>query len=482
MNTTKPYDPQQQQQQQQGGYTRPRSASVLLAPKPNGSIGTNGAYSASSTNLGASIPTGRPLPKTPGISSQPSSQQQQQQHQQNQHQHQQQTGFDASGDTGHINGYNAGSNWSNNSNNINNGNAVPSARSDRANIHINQPSNVSLASASVNNIPNHNNNNSNMGAASRGHSSWVQFKAAPSASTSFSNTTTSSNISSSASGAAYSTPSTLLTKLSQQHLHQQPAVQSQGPKVTQDEASSYYAALTRPISPTMIMNYVPPPVSNSGATPSTTTATTSQGGGGSNSMESPSQPIMSVTTTSSLRPLSATAALSSSFNTLGPGSQPAARPALHQGTRSSYMEPSNPPSTSSNQTPQQGRPLSVGGSSVISAISSNSGNNEDSSSNSSRFARRGPLVMSQESGSFGDHNSNFTPSGTRSRRESGAWSDVENGTPAQSLYRQSFHQQTPQQQPHHQHQQQPFSPATPRTDTSNKASPANTATFGMQVE
>ncbi|KAG0294389.1 hypothetical protein BGZ96_001301 [Linnemannia gamsii] len=192
-----------------------------------------------------------------------------------------------------------------------------------------------------------------MGAASRGHASWVQPKTASSASASFSNTTAASNTPSSASGATYPAPSTLLTKSSQQHLQQQPAVQSQGPKVTQDEASSYYAALTRPISPTMIMNYVPPPVSNSVATPSTTTATTPQGGSGSRS-------------------------------------QPATRPALYQGARSSYMEPSNPPPTSSNQTPQQGRPLSVGGSSVISAISS--GTIEDPSPNSSRFARRGPLT------------------------------------------------------------------------------------------
>lgn len=143
------------------------------------------------------------------------------------------------------------------------------------------------------------------------------------------------------------------------------------------------------------------------------------------------------------------------------------------------MEPSNPPpSTSSNQTPQQGRPLSMGGSSIISAISSSS-NTEDPSSSSSRFARRGPLVMSQETGNFGDNNSNYTSSGTRSRRESAAWSDADNGTPAQNLYRQSFHQQTPQQ--FYQQQQLPFSPATPRTDTSNMASPSNTTSFGMQI-
>ncbi|KAF9325299.1 hypothetical protein BGZ91_002480, partial [Linnemannia elongata] len=88
--------------------------------------------------------------------------------------------------------------------------------------------------------------------------------------------------------------------------------------------------------------------------------------------------------------------------------------------------------------------------------------------------------MSHEAGNFGDNNSNYTPSGTRSRRESAAWSDADNGTPAQNLYRQSFHQQTPQQL--YQQQQLPFSPATPRTDTSNMASPSNTTSFGMQVK
>ncbi|KAF9907089.1 hypothetical protein EC991_011307 [Linnemannia zychae] len=119
----------------------------------------------------------------------------------------------------------------------------------------------------------------------------------------------------------------------------------------------------------------------------------------------------------------------------------------------------------------------MGGGSVVSAISSSSGA-EDSSSNSSRFARRGPLVMNHDNGSFEDNNSSHNnPSGIRSRRESGTWSDVDNGTPAQNLYRQSFHQQTPK----HNQQQQPFSPATPRTDTSNVTSPATSTAFGMQI-
>ncbi|KAF9081954.1 hypothetical protein BGX23_000258 [Mortierella sp. AD031] len=481
MSTTKPYDQQQHQQQQQGGYTtRSRSASVLLSHKSNGSIGSNGSYSASSSNLGVVVPAGRPLPMTPGM---PSQQPYQQQY------------FDPSSDTSGGNAQYSSSNSSNNNNNNNNrnnnGTVGPSSRSGRVSIHISHPSNASLASVSAINIPS--NNNNNVGTASRGHASWVQPKANSSASTSFSNTTT-SNTASSTSGAAYSTSSTLLTKTSQQHLHhqnqQQQPTQSQGPKLTQEEVSSYYAALTRPISPTMIMNYISPPLTNSSTTPTTTTA---QGGsGGSSNVESPGgggQLMMSTPTTSSLRPLSATAALSSSFSTLGPGSQPTARPALHQGARSSYMEPSNPPppasSSTSNQTPKQDRPLSAGGSSIISAISGSSA--EDQSLNSSRFARRGPLVMSHENGSVGDVGdgggnytsgyNNYTSGGTRSRRASDAWSDTDNGTPVHNLYRQSF-QQTPQQ--HQQHQQQPFSPATPRADTSNVASAANYSTFGMQ--
>ncbi|KAF9131496.1 hypothetical protein BGW39_001742 [Mortierella sp. 14UC] len=239
----------------------------------------------------------------------------------------------------------------------------------------------------------------------------------------------------------------------------------------QDEASSYYAALTRPISPTMIMNYIPPPVSNAGTTPSTSMIQVGSTG-------SPSGTGHNLSTTSSLRPQSATAALASSLNALEPGSQPTARPILHQGARSSHMEALNPPpQTSANQTSQQVRPPSTGGSSVVSAISSSSSCAEDPSSNSSRFARRGPLVMNHENGSFEDNNSNYNnPSEIRLRRESGAWSDVDNGTPTQNMYRQSFHQQTPK----HNQQQQPFSPATPRTDMSNMAS-ATGATFGMQI-
>ncbi|KAG0264066.1 hypothetical protein BGZ95_003657, partial [Linnemannia exigua] len=400
MNTAKPYD-QQQQQHRNGGYTRPRSASVLLSHKSNGSLGVNGsAYSASSSNLGTSVPAGRPLPKTPGVPLQ----------QPYQHPEQQHTYLDPPGDSGGGGGGGAGGGY-----------FGPSSRSSRVNIQISQPS-------SANNVPN-NNSSSTGTTASRTHATWAQPKTTSSASTSFSNTTT-SNTSSSTSTAAYST--TILAKTSQQ----QPS-----PHLTQDEASSYYAALTRPISPTMIMNYIPPPVPHAGVTPS---AAIAQGG----NLE---------LTTSSLRPLSATAALSSSLNTLGSGSQPAVRPALSQGARSSYMEPSNPPHpTSANQTPQQARPLSIGGNSVISAISSNDNNS---------------------------YNSNYNnPPGNRSRRESAAWSDADSGTPAQSLYRQSFHQQTPQthQQQQQQQQQQPFSPGAPRMDASNVVSPANSVTVGMQ--
>ncbi|KAF9931054.1 hypothetical protein FBU30_010883 [Linnemannia zychae] len=228
------------------------------------------------------------------------------------------------------------------------------------------------------------------------------------------------------------------------------------------------------------MNYIPPPNTNAGAT--TSTMSLAQVGSGPSSLESTignGQSIGSTSAVSSLRPLSATAALSSSFNTLSPGSQATPRPLLNQGARSSYMEPSNPPSSNMSQATQQSRTLPAGGNSVISAISGSNAS-EDRSSNSSRFARRGPL-MSHENSSFGGDTSssqysNYSPSGTRSRRESGAWSDTDNGsTPVLNLYRQTFHQPTPQQQ------QQPFSPATPRADLSNIASPSNNAAFGMQI-
>ncbi|KAF9997798.1 hypothetical protein BGZ79_008500 [Entomortierella chlamydospora] len=197
-----------------------------------------------------------------------------------------------------------------------------------------------------------------------------------------------------------------------------------GVSARRDEESSYYAALTRPISPTMVMGYIPPPTS-SGANSSVQNGST---------LGSPGHPIpppvtstISPATASSFGPHSATAALSSSFNTLGPGSQP--KPAIHQSARNSYVHPTTTvPGPGSNRT-QQG---------------TNSIDPEDSTSSSSRFARRGPLMMSHDVGSFGD--------GTRSRRESAAYSD---NMDSPASYQQQF-----------QTQQQAFSPSSQRTDGS----------------
>ncbi|KAF9348910.1 hypothetical protein BGX26_012733 [Mortierella sp. AD094] len=191
----------------------------------------------------------------------------------------------------------------------------------------------------------------------------------------------------------------------------------------------------------MIMGYIPPPTS-SGVNSS------AQGG---STLESPGHPIpppvtstISSAATSSLRPHSATAALSSSFNTLGPGSQAGPKPAFHQGARSSYIHPTTAVSSPGSNRTQQG---------------ANSIDPEDPASNSSRFARRGPLMMSHDIGSLGD--------GTRSRRESAAYSD---NMDSPASYRQQF-----------QIQQQAFSPSSQRTDGTDAISPISVGS-GAQLQ
>ncbi|GJJ71559.1 hypothetical protein EMPS_03909 [Entomortierella parvispora] len=394
MNTSNPHDYQQQQQQQQQAYgtRRHSSANTLLLQKSVTPIGSNMSSpppsSLSSSNL--AVPTGRPLPKTP-----PGHDQQQQQ---------QQYYMDASVpassmSTGHLQtGPYQMSSGANSSSAL----QLPgsaSTRTSRVNIHISQPSSTSIATmgGSGNTVVNDHSAKSNLGygANSRNYSSWVQPKT----------TTTASSTST-----AYSTGSTVLNgKKSQQLLSQQQQQQQQQqqpsslqpPGMSLEEASAYHAALTRPISPTIIMNYLPPPTTNS-----TTT-----------------------TSSSSIRPISATAALSSSFNTLGPGAQPAQRPVMAQGARSSYINPTTggvagnsappPPSQQQQQqqqymSPRQQQTKNNNQGSAGIAMTS-----EEPGSNSSRFARRGPLV-SQESSAGG---SGDTP-GTRSRRES-TYSDTE---------------------------------------------------------
>ncbi|KAF8938249.1 hypothetical protein BGZ58_001305 [Dissophora ornata] len=223
-------------------------------------------------------------------------------------------------------------------------------------------------------------------------------------------------------------------------------------KLTQEEDSSYYAALTRPISPTMIMNYIPPPISASPGNASNQNGSNSEAPG--HLMPPATLAISSTTTAASsvLRPHSATAALSSSFNTLGPGPQPGLRPAMHQGVKNSYIHPStgsNPASTTI--TPQQ---TGITQQNVTATVLSA----EDPASNSSRFARRGPLTMNYESGNLGD--------GTRSRRESATFSDMD--SPAAN--RKQF-----------QVQQQQFSPMSQRTDDTSAMSPVSTGGTQLQT-
>ena len=180
------------------------------------------------------------------------------------------------------------------------------------------------------------------------------------------------------------------------------------------------------------MNYIPPPTTNT-----TTTSSSS----------------------ASLRPTSATAALSSSFNTLAPGAQPAQRPVMAQGARSSYINPTAGGSAgTSAPTPPQQQQQQLYPPVRQHPVKNNSQGNvgvaitsEEPGSNSSRFARRGPLVMNQESltGGSGD-----TP-GTRSRRES-TYSDTE------SL--------------------QQFSPAMLRSDEASESASPAAGTLGMQLQ
>ncbi|KAG0055389.1 hypothetical protein BGZ83_008781 [Gryganskiella cystojenkinii] len=429
MNTSNPYDYQQQQQQQQAyGARRQSSANALSAQKTSPPPGSKFPTSISSSNL--AVPAGRPLPKTP-----PGHQQQQQQY-----------NLDPTNNNSSSSHLQAGPHQMNSSTSSTSLSVPNTALASRGNIHISQPSTSSLATTATsssswsdgNNNGNNNSHGTNTGPAlgngtksnhgyggnARNYSSWVQPKPTPGTSTT---------------STAYSTGSAVLGGMkSQQHLNQQH--QPNLPTgMSPDEASAYHAALTRPISPTMIMNYVPPPTSNIAASANSTTTTTA-------------------TSSAPLRPASVTSALSSSFNTLGPGSQPSQRPTMAQGAKSSYINTNAGATAHTSATPhlpppqQQYQPVrqnqanntisSFGGQSSITP--------EDPGSNASKFPRRGPLVMSQETSSPGD------PTGTRSRRES-TYSDTD------SL--------------------PPFSPAMIQSgEVSGSASPASAGTLGMQLQ
>ncbi|KAF8968191.1 hypothetical protein BGZ46_010932 [Entomortierella lignicola] len=157
----------------------------------------------------------------------------------------------------------------------------------------------------------------------------------------------------------------------------------------------------------------------------------------------PISPLVTSTTsstgTTSLRPHSATVALSSSFNTLGPSSQTNPKP-IPQGAMSSYTQPTiNISSPSSIRTQQ-----------VANSMVNES---EDSASNSSKFARRGPLMMSHDNSSFGDATRSFG-----------------DNMDSPALYRQQFHIQ-----------QQAFSPSSQRADGTSVVSPLSLGS-GAQLQ
>ncbi|CAO3568898.1 unnamed protein product [Mortierella alpina] len=453
MNTTAPYDQQQQQQQrqqqhqQQQSYSnRQLSSSALLSHKPAQYGAPNLPAASASTsfiNLNASV--GRPLPRTPVP---------QQQHHYNQQQQFLYQDSAAPTSASQTSGDHAGFSYQNSTSTAMTGSGLQngasgvynsssnatSARSSRVSIHIGQQPAVSFAS--TNNV----NGNSSMGKGAgtkTGHSSWLLPKTASSASTSLSTFPSSLPSGATASESTISTSTAPLgRRMSQPHPYQpQQQASSTARHGLTDDASGYYTALTRPISPTMVMNYIPPPANNAtqtGSSPEALVHSTTP----SPSTASSHHP--------SLRPMSATVALSSSFNTFSSGSQPVQKPAILQGARSSYITSGTPitPST---------------GAGTQSKTSSSPMSSETPASSSSRFARRGPLVMSQDNSSFAEGvDGGMNSGGAKSRRQSAAYSDAE--SPAQHQYIQSVQGQ------------QPFSPASQRTDTGGSLLPGAAGT------
>ncbi|KAK3822742.1 MAG: hypothetical protein J3Q66DRAFT_134244 [Benniella sp.] len=447
MNTSKPLD-----QQQHGYGARSLSAVSLVPQKPNGAVSHG-------------VPMGRPLPRAPGI-------QQQQQQQLLDPSMPTSTGLGTSLPSS-VSYQNFGNSANHNGSHSNNGYSksgpVASVRTSRAgSIHGSQPPVSSLAPASShivnssttstpsttisNNSHNINSANSSIVGSNSKHTSWIQPKVT-STPTSFANGQSPGL--NAAAGSTYSATNTGMGRRSQQYLGQQYQQQQQGgAMLTSEEESSYHAALTRPISPTMIMNYIPPPT-GSGESDNGSISEASSGSAG-HPLPPPSTAATTaaVAATSTLRPHSATVALSSS---LGPGSQPNPKPVMHQGARSSYIQP--PTMTSS-----PGSATSAVMGNHQPNISTTNISPEDPISNSARMARRGPLTMGQENGSYGD--------GTRSRRESAAYSDALDSPASLSgqQYRSSLIRQ------------QPFSPGSQRAvEGANAISPSTLGT-GAQMQ
>ncbi|KAF9411407.1 hypothetical protein BGZ94_001357 [Podila epigama] len=424
---------QQQQQQPHSGYNptgRRQSSSSLFPQKSNGSMVSISSSSTSSSSQAHSstMPSGRPLPRTPGQASQHN---------------------DAS---------------------------VPS----RTSVYSNSQQLNSLGTSHLQSSS-HLNQSAHGQGSSSGHTSWVQPNTSPGPASgtsssihnnsqnktlAMSSTTTQasfpvppvgSKVLQSSLGTYPSTPlagNNMVGKKSQQQLHIQPPASFGKDTPAYDE--SYYAALTRPISPTVIMNYIPPPsttptltASSATAGPEVTLATTTATTTTTTTTTTTAVPRAAVAssgsnTLASTRPFSATAALSSSFNgltvrpatTVEQSTQGTQKSTLYHNARNSYtpltqhqQKPHEYGSSNmmSASTPQGNGPLPSakpfhggrGGAASSSSSPPSSSMFEDATS--TRFARRGPLVVGQENPSSPEHG----PGGTRSRRESMTYSDLD---------------------------------------------------------
>jgi len=450
MNTSKPLD-------QQHGYGARSLSTVSLVPqKPNGAVSHG-------------VPMGRPLPRTPGI-------QQQQQLLDPSMPTSPGLGTSLPSSFSYQNfGNSANHNGPYSNNGYNKSGPVASVRTSRAgSIHGSQPSISSLASTTStpsttvsNNSHNINSaNSSTVGSNSKGHTSWIQPKVT-STPTSFANGQSSFPPGvNAAAGSTYSATNTGMGRRSQQYLGQQYQQQQQqqqqqqgGAILTSEEESSYHAALTRPISPTMIMNYIPPPTGSSDSDNGSNSETSSVSAGHPLPPPSTAATTAAVAATSTLRPHGATVAISSSLNTLGPGSQPNPKPVMHQGARSSYIQPS----TTMTSSPGSATNAIMGHQPNIFTPTTTISPG-DPVSNSARMARRGPLTMGQENSGYGD--------GTGSRRESAAYGDALD-SPA-SLSGQQYRSSPIRQQP--------FSPGSQRAvEGANVISPSTLGT-GAQMQ
>ncbi|KAG0363007.1 hypothetical protein BG005_003233 [Podila minutissima] len=345
MNTSRQYNLEQQQlyqqqlQQQQihAGYGANARPGSTLAHKSHGSIASTNPGGSTSPVPASSllVPGGRPLPRTPG-----------QKH--------------------HSTLDSCPSSYSTSSSGYSNHNSSTQAHDSN---NSNSTSGNDVKSATFSKV----------------HTSWVQPKT--SSSTPSSHPSQGKKVNTTALGDYLS--SNHLGKRTSQHLQLQP------PKDTDLDNESYYAALTRPISPTMIMNYIPPPVT---------------------------------TTSSNGRPLSATAALSASFNGLATSTtQP-----LHQGGKGAYL-------------PTHQKSQEYGSANMMSASTPSGARDQGAKGNShsspsvaddpstSRFARRGPLVGQDSANSTTVADQGYRT--TQSRRESVSYNDLASRQLSPSGYR-----------------------------------------------